>query len=61
MTTLLQDYKNITKPDAILLIEKYLDLVEDLEDFVAIKKHKSWDKIILSEDETNELFNTLTK
>jgi hypothetical protein len=41
MTTLLQDYKNITKPEAMLLIEKYLDLVEDLEDFVAIKKHKS--------------------
>jgi hypothetical protein len=45
----------------MLLIEKYLDLVEDLEDFVAIKKHKSWDKIILSENETNELFNTLVK
>lgn len=51
MTTLLQNFKDISKPEAMLLIEKYLNLVEDLEDFVAINNHKSWKMEYLNENE----------
>lgn len=56
MTTLAQNFWNISKEEATILIEKYLDLVEDLEDYVAIKNHKlSLEFEYLSNEETNFL------
>ncbi len=56
METLLQKLSGITDNEANILIDKYLDLVEDLEDYLAIKKHQNNKNTYLSEDEVNDLF-----
>ncbi len=61
MTTLTQNFWNMSKKEAHILIDKYLDLVEDLEDYVAIKNHASQKNPVLSEKEANSLFDSLLK
>lgn len=57
MTTLLQNLSWITDNEANILIDKYLDLVEDLEDYIAIKKHQNNKNQYLSEKDVEKLFS----
>lgn len=61
MLTLERKIWNITKLEANILIDKYLDIVEDLEDYISIQNHKNWNIEFLNENETNKLFANLTK
>jgi hypothetical protein len=61
MTTLTQNFSNMSKKEAHILIDKYLDIVEDLEDYVAIKNHASGKNPSLSQKETESLFDSLLK
>lgn len=61
MLTLERKIWNISKLEANILIDKYLDIVEDLEDYISIQNHKNWNIEFLNENETSKLFANLTK
>ncbi len=60
-TTLNQTLWNISQKEALILIDKYLDIIEDLEDYMAIKKHKDWKVSYLNKKEEIALFDSLLK
>jgi len=58
-STLSKNLWNISQKEALILIDKYLDIIEDLEDYMAIKKHKEWKNSYLNKKEETELFNSI--
>lgn len=61
MLTLTREFWSITKIEANILLDKYLDIIEDLEDYLAIDKHRKWKVEFLKDSETDKLFANLTK
>ena len=50
---------NITKEEAMILIESYYNRIEDLEDILAIKKYENWGYSFASKEKTEKVFKKL--
>jgi len=59
MSTLTKELSDIWVLEAKILLNKYLELVEDLEDYLSIKKHVTKKMEYSSEEEVNNLFNII--